>query len=378
MGLFNSMPRRAPGTYRVRKEGGIFSTLLGALFGIVCVVFLSPVAAWYAESQHRAADFATASVVDASGTASGYVVVEGMVTNVDPLTCPVDDSIDDVTEDEVVEPTNCLYVATDNQTYTRTEKEVCGSPSQNQTILYQTTTECDADGTNCEPCYQVEEYNWASAGEKVVEVSDITLGNYSITPSEKGNYIGSKEMTVYDFKSSATDPLEGDKRRVYEYMASDQDLLIAGDSEDNVITTAYEGKPYVFSTLSYQGTLEELESQDNTTKWGLRILSLVLMVLGVVFIFGPLTLFTNVLKVIPGLGKHLDTGFDGVIKFVAALIGLVLWLVVWGVVLVVKNIWIVVIILAVIGVGVLVLVQKGKKKKGSGGGASTPPTAPEQ
>jgi len=382
MGLFNKVPRAVPGTYRTRKEGGIMSTLGGALIGIVFVVFLSPLAAWYAESQHRAADFGTAAVVDATGSTEGYIVIEGDATNLDALTCTVDDAFDDVSlddgviEDAVAPLTNCMYVSTTNETYTRTEKETCTTPTADQTILYETTMECDADGTNCTQCYQVEEYSWDTVGDPVVAVSDVKIGNYTVTPSSSVNFIGSQEMTVYDFVSSATDPIQGDERREYEYMMSDQHMLVAGDAEKNKMTTAYEGRPYVFSTLSYQGTVEELESQDSASKWGLRIASLVLMVLGVVLIFGPLTLFTNVLKVIPGLGKHLDKGFDGVIKFVAALIGLVLWLIVWSVVLIAKNIWVVIIVLAVIGIGVLMWIKMGKKKGGSAPVAST--EAPKQ
>ncbi len=384
MGLFSNLfggsGGRAPGTFRARKEGGLMSSLGGALIGVLFVVFLSPLAAWYGESQNRAENFQTAIVVEAVSDESGYIVIEGDVTNDTPLSCPVDDSIPSADSDDmlvaeedamVVEETaaNCLYVSTDTQDYTRTEKEVCGSPSADQTILYETVTECDEDGTNCEQCYQVEQYDWESV-EQVSAFASASLGSYTVTPSEKTNVIGSKEMTVHEFEDSILDPFEGDRRYVYEYLESDQELLVAGFAEDGMIEASYEDNPFVFSTLSYQGTLEDLEAQDSTAKWGLRIASLVLMVLGMVMIFGPLTAMTNVLKVIPGLGKHLDKGFDSVIGFVAGLIGLVLWLIMWSAILVVKNIWVLVIVLLIlIGGGVFLAIKKGQKK---GHGASAP------
>lgn len=384
MPLFSSQMRRAPGTFKVRKEGGVFGSIIGLLAGLAMVVFGSPLAAWYAESQHRAEDFTTAVVVeDPAAVQEGYVVIEGEVKNVDTLLCPIDPNATAAEVGEsaggaaAAETTNCAYVKTDTQKYTRTEKEQCGSVSDNQKIIQRVQDQCDSDGTNCESCYIVEQFDWKTTST-VHNAARMMLGGYTVKASEKSNLIGSTEMTVYEFPESATKPLENDLRYQYEYLESDQKLLVAGNAEKGMMTQAYEGKPYVFSNLSYQGTLEELQSQDQAAKWGLRIASLVMMVLGFVLIAGPLTMFTNLFRIIPGLGKHLDKGFDALIGMVAGLIGFVLWLVVWGVVLVVKNVWVLLAVLIILGVVVFVLVQRGKKR-GAGNtpsAGSTPPSAP--
>ncbi|MDP3970886.1 MAG: TMEM43 family protein [bacterium] len=370
-------------SYRVRKEGGIFSSIIGMMIGLLFVVVASPLTAWYAESQHRAADFTAATVVEADSSEEGYVVVEATATNKQPLVCPVPfNEIDAEMEEE-----NCVYVEEQVERYGVQEKEHCGSLSSNQTVVRQLQDECDADGTNCESCYLVEEYDWETESTDS-QYASFLLGKYEITPSDGANFIGTKEFTEYDlladYEAGLTedglyddvyydDEVDttrentgayevGDLRYTYTYLNADQTLLVAGDADNNQIKGAYDKKPYVVSSLNYQGTMEDLEAQDSASKWGLRIASLVLMVLGVVMIFGPLTIFTNVFRFIPWLGKRLDKGLDSMIQFIAALIGFVMWIILYAMVLVLKNIWLIIIVLAVLGVGVFMLVKMGKKK----------------
>ncbi|MFC1598040.1 TMEM43 family protein [Patescibacteria group bacterium] len=384
-----------PVRYRKGQEGGFFSSLFGVLIGLALVVVGSPLAAWYSESQHRAEDFGTATQVEATSSETGYIVIEGDVSNVDALTCPQsgdaaaalleeleEEGTEDATEEEAAEvavsaevadgnqvaeedtkeePKDCLYVSTEKEVYTRSETEVCGEPSDDQTIIRETVVECDEDGTNCDQCYLVEEYSWDSV-ESDDDYAKFTMGNYTVTPSGSANFIGSQELIDYEFEESMKDPIEDDVRYRYTYVTSDQRLLVAGDAENSEIKGAYEKKPFVISNKSYQGTMEQLQAQDSSMKWILRIVSLVLMIVGVIMIFGPLTYFTNIFKVIPVVGKHVDQGFDGVIKFFATVIGIVLWLVVWGIVLALKNIVVIIVVLAVIGVIIFALVMRGKKK----------------
>lgn len=390
--------------HRTRKEGGIMSSIGGFFIGLLMVVIASPIALWYSESQHRAADFSTAQVVTVDSAVTGYVVVEGEPAQTQPLNCPqktlsdapaVTADATDVTADATTdtkadtkadkkqaEPQSCVYVQTALDEYNFEVKEQCGSLSSNQVQLRYLGDECDEDGTNCEPCYEVEDYDWQNQSTEE-EFAGFTLGNYAITPSEGSNFIGTQELVEYDLidpdlvvdTNTPGDYNVGDMRYSYEYLPTGDRLLVAGDAEAGAITTAYEKRPYVVSSLTYQGTLEDLQSQDDASKWFLRIVSLALMVFGMVLMVGPLTLFTNIFRVIPFLGKRVDKGIDAVISFVAALIGFVLWLLVWGIVLVVKNIWIILIILVVIGVGVLMLVKRGKKKNAAttNSGSNEPP-----
>ncbi len=389
--------------YRVRKEGGLMSSLFGVLIGLLFIVILSPVAAWYAESQHRAEDFSSAKQVEATSNETGYIVIEDTAKAEEKLSCPVKSNEEAVTNTnsntEVVTDKECLYVEETKEAYTRVEKETCGRLSSNQEELRYLGDECDSDGTNCEPCYLVAEYDW-EVQDTTSNFVDFKLGDYTVAGSDSTNFIGTKSLMNYEFLYDDLDDDEldeyayeddlydgeygvdgeymvGDLRYSYEYLESDQTLLVAGNAENNTIKSAYEGKPFVISNLSYQGTLEDLESQDTASKWGLRIASLVLMVIGMVLLAGPLTVFTNVFRFIPFIGKRADKGIDAVISFVAALIGVVVWLIVFLGVLLLKNILLVLGVLVVIGIVIVVLVMKGKKNTASSESSATlPPDKP--
>lgn len=331
------------------------------LVGLGMVVVLSPVLAWYAQSQHRAEDFGTAIQVESTSAEEGYVVVEDQAVNDDRLDCPFEGM--HLKKNTAKATESCVAVVLDKEVYERTEKEECGAIQSDQTIIRNLPDRCDTNGDNCERCYLVEEMDWASdvAGSSE-EYAAFTLGDYSVRANETTNFIDLQELTEYETQKAATKPRVGDVRYNYAYLPSDQELLVAGDAEDNTIVAAYDDKPFVVSTKSYQGTLEALEAQDNSAKWGLRIASLIAMTVGMILVFGPLTLFTNIFRVIPLVGKHIDNGFDGVLKFFAVLIGLLLWAGMYLVVLLIKNILAVIIVLAALGVAAFFLVQKGRKE----------------
>lgn len=349
--------------YRVRKEGGIFSSLIGALVGILFVVIGSPLAAWYAESQNRADDFSTAQVVESNSTTEGYVVVEGDATVEETVACPHKTD------------SSCVFVEKRTEQYSVERKEQCGDLSKDQVEIEYRGQECDSDGSNCKPCYMVDEYTWDQVATES-EYAKFAVGSFTVKASDQTNFIGAQEYTHYESEptTNTTQYTVGDIRHLYTYFPADDVQLVAGDAKAQAISGALEGKPFIVSNTGYVGTLAELESQDRNTAWGLRIASLVLMVVGVVMIFGPLTAFTNVFKMIPFLGKRLDKGFDAVITFVAAVIGFVLWLLLYAVVMVLKNIWIIIIVLGVIGIGVFILVKRGKKANSAA--PQEPPATP--
>lgn len=350
---------RPRGNYTVRKSGGIFGSFIAALLGLGFIVIGSPLAAWYAESQHQAKDFSTATQVVSTEQQSGYLAVTGTASAIDVLTCP--------SQTEVTN-TECVWVKTEDQTYQREEKRQCGYVSSDQKILYNLPDECDSDGTNCKSCYQVEEYSWETVNTSD-DFAKFGLGVYNVTPTAAVNFIGEETFTT----ATAATPVVGDERQVLTYYPLPAIALVAGEAAAGEIVAAVDKKPFVVSNVDYAGTLVELESQDTATKWMLRIISLVLMVVGMTMLASPLTYFTNIFRIIPFLGSRVDRGFDAVIGFVAALIGVVLWIVLWMLVLVLKNIWLILGVLLVIAVIVVMLIQRGKKSKAT---TSAPTTSP--
>lgn len=388
-----------------KQGGGFFNSLIGVLIGLGLVVAVSPYLLWHAQSQNRAKDFSTANVVSADGNDTGYIVIEGMATNIDPLSCPqpgdihkatpsnrsatinnlqVDPTWDDpgyfaedydeftdpeinaeptptLINEPVTAPKNCIYTQASTETYESREVESCGKIETNQKVIKQLEDQCDDDGNNCKKCYLVNEYDW-HATDTSYELARFSVGEYIVSPQSNANYIGESTFLDYVYTESATSPIVGDTRIRFTYFPSDQKLLIAGNSDNHEIEGAYDKKPYVISNKSYDGTLETLKSQDKTTGWMLRILSLVLMIVGMLMIVGPLTYMTNFLKFIPVLGKQVDRGFDSVVKFGAMVFGLVFWLIIFGLILIIKNIWIIILVLAILGAVILYLLKSGKVK----------------
>jgi len=393
-----------------KETGGIFSSLIGMLIGLGLVIALSPYLLWQSQSQHRADDFSSAEQVESSSDVDGYVVVEDEAKQLETLICPrqgdnlaslinnsktdsedeeeflaeeadedddvIDalenagfefEEIDDETKDkkdkkkeEKSEPQDCLYVYVQNETYSRKEERVCGDTSDDQKIIEHLEDECDDEG-NCEHCYLVESFDW-NGGDSSSEFASFTVGSYQINPSSKAKFVGTSSLVDYQFPDRKNTPNVGDKRFNYTYMPSNNDTLIVGNASDQKIEGALDDKIFVISSKSYAGTLEALQNQDKSSGRMLWIFSLIAMLIGMLLVVGPLTLLTDIFKVIPFFGKHADKGFDGMIKFGAILAGLVLWGIVYVFVLLAKNILLILGVLAVIGILIFVVATKGKSK----------------
>ena len=343
--------------FRNGSQGGILSSIGGAFIGLLLIGIGGPVAAWFAESQHRADDFQSALVVERNERVDGYVVVKGMANNETPLQCPqfVADG----------ESQDCIYVQEHIEEYQFTIEEVCGDLEDNQIMVRRTVEECDADGSNCEQCYEVEEYDWQTLSTSE-EYAELMVGKYQVKPGSQNNFIGE---TTYEESRPAADEeaitvngyAVGDQRATYSYMESNQPIVVAGTSENGIISGTYDDEPYVVSSLGYEATAAALESQDSSARLGWRVASFVMMVIGAVMVAGPLTLFTNVFRVIPILGKRVDNGIDSVITFVAALLGALLWVVVFAAVLILKNIWLLLGVFAIGAIVVLIIIRRGQR-----------------
>ncbi|MFA6474811.1 MAG: TMEM43 family protein [Patescibacteria group bacterium] len=348
--------------YTVRKSGGIVGSFIAALLGIGFVLIGSPLALWYAESQHKAQDFATAAQVQSNDVQPGYVAVSGTATVTDGLTCP-----------NTTAATDCIYLNTQTQRFDSKQERKCGSLSSNERVIQNLPDECDSDGKNCQSCYQIERTDWNTIDTKTA-YQPFTVGSYSIQPSSDVNFIGTQDYTT---TTNAT-PAIGDQRNIYKYYEASNVKLVAGTSANGKISTAADNKPYVISNVDYAGTLSEIKSQDTSTKWGLRILSFILMVVGMSMIVSPLTALTNVFRFIPFIGGRIDRGFDAIIGFVAGLFGAVMWVVLWGVVLLIKNIWIALIAVVVLVVVIVLVARMFGKKRATTSGATTTPTGSSQ
>lgn len=385
-----------------QKGPGIFGSLIGMLIGLGLVIVLSPFLLWQSQSQDRAKEFQTAAVVSEDSTTEGYVIVEGNTDALDPFFCPQVGEVheeppasrdadmfifDETDEDEFIfeddprfdeeepvseegtmaadepvdlgEPRECVAVTTVKEMYASEEIETCGEISEDQIVVRRTEDRCDDQG-NCERCYIVKEFDWQET-EREQSFARFTIGEYVILPDASAILVGTESFTDHVYEESKTRPVEGDERFRFTFLPLEITMLVAGNAEsDGTIEGAFDGKPFVISQKGYEGTLDDLESRDKASSIMFIILSLIATVIGMVMIVGPVTYLTNILHIVPIVGKHVGRGFDGVVKFFAVMVGLVFWVLTFGLVIIAKNIIVVVVVLGVIGVILFILVDKGK------------------
>ena len=217
---------------------------------------VSPLAAWYAESQHRAQDFASAQRVAADSSVDGYIAVEGAPTVEQELNCPATSTTE-----------QCLYVEEVLERYTRSETEQCGTLNTNAEVVRTLQDDCDSDGRNCKPCYSVAEYNWAEQDDQSKHsFSTFTVSGYTVVPTTDTTFFETQSLTAYETTNAETEPKVGDVRHVFTYLPTPQHVVVAGLSNDNKISTS-GGKLFVVSGLTFEATQQTLADQDTAYAW---------------------------------------------------------------------------------------------------------------
>lgn len=328
------------------------------LIGLLLILILSPASLWIAQSQHRAADVRSASSVSASAAAqSGYVEVTGTPSVASPIPCPTNPGISD---------TACVYSRTTVQTFTQGEKVECGTISTSETVLGPAPDQCSgSDNSSCEKCERVADNQWKTTSDNAT-FAPFTLGSYTVTPDKTAMFIGDKTLDIPDPKDP---PAVGDVKTSYAYLPSAMATLAVGQSSNGAIDTGGD-KVFVVSSLSPDATLASLKQTDSTFMWMLTLLSFILMVLGFVFLTAPFeAVFTMVFRFIPVVGKTIDRGITGILHLFSGLVGALVWVVLFVLVTLLKNIFLAFIVAAVIGLIVLALASMMKK--------NAPPAAPK-
>lgn len=329
------------------------------LIGLFLILVLSPLTAWFAESQHRAKDFSTATQVESTQLQDGYVVTSAATNPDEGVECPVSG------------PAGCLYVSTLIEEYLSVEEVICrDEPPSGVTILRSEDPQCDEYG-DCEPCWLVEDEKWVVLDD-VVDHETFTLGSYTVSANETVNYVGAVEYASQQPSSLRTNanetidelnPVIGDIRESYEYIQLGPEILVAGDALNGEIDSSE--KEFVISTLDYSATAEALKTQDRNTSMGLRIFSAMLMMIGFMFLVAPFLSVTGAFaNLIPIFGKAAHGPFKAGVYALAGIAGLLVWLLIWISILFLKNLW----WISIIGIVVLLAILAKefiKKKKGN-------------
>lgn len=322
------------GGVRIKKSQTLAGTIFGVFFGILLVLG-SPVALWYAESQHTAEDFASATPVEASTATDGYVVFTGTPEVSAPLSCVEDQE-------------SCLYYLEENQELVTKQEEQCGTVSEDARIIEKTVTECDEDG-NCEQCYLVERDVWETqtSDEKY---TGALVGAYSVEFNESALMLGLENATIDHTETT---------RDVWTYFPIPDELTVAGDSVSGTVASAE--KTFVLSPYDQATTLVKLEERDSTIAWILRAVTFGMLFIGFASILGPLRYFSHLLRKIPVVGMFIKEA-TGLAVFLASLVlAIVLFGVLWVLVTLIQNLFVLIGAVALLGAGTVVYMKLKKE-----------------
>lgn len=321
------------GGVRMKKSQTLAGAIAGVFFGILLILG-SPVALWYAENQDTAKDFASATQVDASSGTDGYVSFTGTPEVANPLAC-------------VEGQNSCLYYKDATQKLVTKIEEQCGTVSQDARIIQNTVMECDEDG-NCEQCYQVERDVWETQSTDE-QFGSASVGAYTVNFTSAALMLGLEETTI---TQTTTD------RNVWTTFPVPTQLTVAGDANGGVISSAE--KTFVLSPYDQAQTLSELESRDSTMGWMLRAITFAMLFIGFGSIFGPISYFSHLLRKIPLIGPFIKEASGLIVGVVSFILAAVVFAILWLLVMFVKNIVVLILILALLGVAFAVYLKTKK------------------
>lgn len=173
----------------------------------------------------------------------------------------------------------------------------------------------------------------------------------------------------FDFSSTATKtrdaastPMVGDMRVSYTYVPSEVTGSVVGSWDGNQIAGHYYGETDYFLG-AFAGSLKDfqatLQGKHNTMSWVIRIASFFMMWIGLNMLLGPVILLIGSVPFLGDVGK-------GVISLLTGVLAFVLWILTF----LLANLWLVLIVLAIIGGGAFFLFKK-KQVTGVQGTPST-------
>ncbi len=328
-------------------------------------IILSPIILWNAESQNRANDYNRAQ--SSQSVQAGYLKIAGKIESDEDFSCPAGSK--DASS-------QCVYSAFTTRRYTRSEKEECTSNTRSLKVIEKLERQqCDDKG-NCTPCYLVEELEWdvVDSGKQFAQSN---VGEFKLESIDSAIIIGSKSFT--EFKTGAADALPasfpssspssrgsakvGDLETVHEYIKSGTDVIVAANSDSSGRLTK-GSDTFVVSTLSDADTAVKLAEQDASSATLLRVVSAAAMILGFMMIAnGILGLPLGLLKVVPIFGDRIAKGINGVVNTLSLVLGVIAWIVAYIGVIILKNIFLVGIVLVLILAAGFALIYMLNKRK---------------
>ncbi|MCL5018825.1 MAG: TMEM43 family protein [Candidatus Pacearchaeota archaeon] len=338
----------AAGTIKHARGANPISALLGSIagvfIGILIILLLAPVLLWFAESQDSAKIFSLSEEVLSTSGATGFIRTTDVATANVAVPCY---------QNKV--SGNCIYYSYVLEELQYTTRDYCGTLSENQKVIETKGQECRRDSNDeevCEQCYLVNESNWNTVQQEM-KFQPFSIGNFKIDYPNSARIIGAETYS---------NQIDSTHKERMDYIRNGVTLLVAGDSNGVTISDGGDKKYLLVSTLDYQATYETLKAQDVLIGWILRIIAFLALLIGYNMIFGPISVMSNFVRKIPLLGKWIDNAVGGVIFLASLLLAIVHFIIIWVLIMIIKNIIWAALIVGVAGI-IFYLYTKFKKSK---------------
>lgn len=181
------------------------------------------------------------------------------------------------------------------------------------------------NGQDVQQTYERDEY----VDQWVDVVSDkkwaaFRLSNLNVTPTNASLHVSLKTLFdqerpvsagIQPYTVTTPDTLPATRmREIVTGISADTQLLIVGEAITGSITG---GKPFIISDKSNDVLITEMKSTESAIYWGLKFATWLLMTIGFVMLFGPISVVLNIL---PGLGK----AFNGILFIVFGVLSAIL------------------------------------------------------
>ncbi|MBF0106955.1 MAG: hypothetical protein HQM16_16705, partial [Deltaproteobacteria bacterium] len=153
-------------------------------------------------------------------------------------------------------------------------------------------------------------------------------------------------------RAVASTPVIGDQRITYMYFPANVNSTVVGAWNGSQIGAHYyDGTDFFLG--AFAGTPNEfqafLQTRHTTITWIIRAASFILMWLGLNMILGPICMLVESIPLVGGAGRSIISLVTGVIAFVL-----------WGITLLLANLWLILAVLAVIGGVVFYFIKRNK------------------
>ena len=306
-----------------------FDSIGGFFFGVL--LFFVPFVLTYcaATTEKDSQDIAKLSVVQAqdAGSISGMSLVKGVVTAANTVTPYIGEGVDgavlfydyEVRREET-------RIEQQDRTETRIEN--------GQEVEYTITED-------------VEVTEWVTV-EHESEWGDLRLGPIQVNPKKCRVNLTEKTTFTDSYRDTVTgEPWEEKQTVIY----ADVSAILAAEFQDGKVVD--EPDFYILTTKSQEELVAQLNTAEETSRWGKVIFAIILMTISFNLMLGPAMLLINIFPI-----KQLS----GAIRFVIFICSAILSTAIVGATYMFVRFWWV-IVLVILGLAVWIVIEAGKHRE---------------